>query len=250
MRLSVSHSIPRPPFKTLENGLPSSDSVRGSSFHLSSFGTSKSSFRNGLDADGEFDEEDGASGIIVSDTDISVVVGDDGIDDGQSQSRSALFCGIVGFEELSLVFFGNPAPVVAHLKANHLEFFVITRLDLDLSSLIDGGKAILDEIDHHPLYLIPVEVKDGKVVWDKIEPDILVGLLKEDKGLLNDFVETIRGGIRSRHPGKVGEFVDHPLQFFNLLHNRLRAFIEDGPILSEFLQVSFPQPLCRELNRG
>src|SRR4030043_2427215 len=97
---------------------------------------------------------------------------------------------------------------------------------------------------------MPGDGKDGKVFWDKIEPDSFVGLLKEDKGLLNDFVETIRVGIRSRHPGKVGEYVNHPLQFFNLLHNRPRAFIEDGPILSEFLQVSFPQPLCRELNRG
>ena len=37
-----------------------------------------------LDTDGQFDLEGGPAGLIVPDPDISVVIGDDGVDDRQS----------------------------------------------------------------------------------------------------------------------------------------------------------------------
>ncbi len=36
-----------------------------------------------LDADGELDKEGRAFGLVVSHPDISIVIGDDGVDDGQ-----------------------------------------------------------------------------------------------------------------------------------------------------------------------
>ena len=60
-------------------------------------------------------------GMVVPDPDIAVVIGDDGVDDGEPQSRPALLGGIVGLKKLPLVLIGDPVAIVTDFEADHLE---------------------------------------------------------------------------------------------------------------------------------
>lgn len=151
----------------------------------------------------EFDEEGCPLGDVVPDSDITVVISDNGVNDGEPQSRPALLGRKVRFKKLPLVIIGDPVTIVADFEADDLESWVVAGQDLDLSFSPYSRKTVLDQIDQNPFHLLPVDIEDGKVLGDKLEPDILPGILEENQCLFDNLVQMIGRGIRCGQAGKV-----------------------------------------------
>ena len=67
--------------------------------------------------------------MVVLRPDKAMVVGDDGVDDGQPQTRPRLLGGKVGLEEPGAVFGDNAVSGIGDGEGGHLQFLVETAFD-------------------------------------------------------------------------------------------------------------------------
>src|SRR5450759_430584 len=73
----------------------------------------------------------GPLGVVIRNTDAAVMIGNDGIDDRQPQTRPRPFCGEIGLEHLYLITGRDATTVVGHLHLRRTPFPVGEGPDLD-----------------------------------------------------------------------------------------------------------------------
>ena len=178
------------------------------------------------------------------------MVGDYTADNGQPKAGSRLFCGKIRFEQTGLVLGRDAGAIVGNGEGRHLQLGVIPAADRDLPLLLHGRHGILQEVDDHPLDLVPVDHDLGKVfVGLEQECHPAVRFLVERQGLADQGIEVVWLRLDRRHAGKIGKLVDQVFQLIHRLDDHLGAFVKDRLIAAEARQVAFPQPLGRKLDR-
>src|SRR4029077_4024511 len=78
--------------------------------------------------------------------------------------------------------------------------------------------------------------------------DIIVPFLEEEKSLLNDLIQVVRGKLSRRQTGEMGKFVDEILQFTHLLDDGRRTLIENRPIPVEQFCITSSERLGSKLD--
>src|SRR5690606_33981662 len=104
--------------------------------------------------DRKMDVKDRAAARLASDMDLSAVIGDDAVADGQTHSRSISLGGEEGIEDPGHVFRLDSASVILHADMNPVAQLSPPNPHLSLFS--EGLQAVLDQIDQHLLQLFRI----------------------------------------------------------------------------------------------
>src|SRR5258705_3251105 len=85
---------------------------------------------------------------------------------------------------------------------------------------------------------------------DRLEGYLGMGVALQEHRLVYNFYQVCRFQHRRRHSREGREFVYHAADIAYMANDRICADRKSFWILLDLLEVSAPQPLCRQLDRG
>ena len=198
----------------------------------------------------ELEDEAGALRLVVPYTDVSVVVCNDGLDDGKPETGPAFFRRRIRFEDPFPHVLRDSTSLVGHLQYGNAQERIVARDQDDRGMLFASIHGVVQQVDESSSDLIRVQEKprEAQVLLEG-ERNRTVGLLIEGDHFTDDMVEVGKRRVDRGHAGKLGEFVDQVLHFLHLADNRIRAFLKDLAVLSESTRVSLLETLGGQLDR-
>src|SRR5271165_6008980 len=139
------------------------------------------------------------------------------------------------------------APLIGHRRAN-MSCKVCPLLG---HSYLDRLDRILYDIDQGLTNETRVAANCHRTGWEiRLKGNLGMGSALQEHRLARDLDQVFRPEHRRRHPCKRGEFVDHAADITHMPDDRIGADREGFRVVLDLLEISAPQPLRRQLDRG